>query len=165
MKEFYHNRRVLVTGAGGFIGSALVDRLVDLGAEVTAGVSSLNRTWRLDGVANRVRIISADLSEPEDAQRMIEAVRPLIIFNLASSVRTERVFAHAGDIIRNTYTVTESLINASVRVGVEKFVQFGSIEEYGSGAAPFNETQREEPISPYSFAKVAATQYALLAHH
>jgi nucleoside-diphosphate-sugar epimerase len=70
--------------------------------------------------------------------------------------------AHIDDIIEGTYGIARNVLRAAEISGVKKFVQFGTIEEYGSNEAPFVETMRESPISAYSLGKTMATHEALL---
>ena len=62
MKTFWKNKKVLVMGAGGFIGSHVVDKLVEYGAEVTAQVSKNRKTYpNLDESINKITIVTGDL--------------------------------------------------------------------------------------------------------
>jgi nucleoside-diphosphate-sugar epimerase len=146
MKSFYQSKPVLVTGADGFIGSRLVARLIELGAVVYGA------THGKDG----------DLSDTNNVTRLFQENKPSVVFNVASEINTEKSLEHAEDTIQHTYGIARTVIDGAVQAGVERFVQFGSIDEYGSCEAPFVETMREEPYSPYSLGKIMATQYALM---
>jgi nucleoside-diphosphate-sugar epimerase len=62
------------------------------------------------------------------------------------------------------YRGTVNVLNAAERLGNVRVVHMGSCEEYGDCAVPFQESQREQPLSPYALSKVAAT-YACLYYH
>lgn len=163
MNQFYQHKRILVTGADGFIGSVLVARLVELGATVHAAVHSKKNQSRLQPVASVISIVEGDLSVSAETDRVFETSHPSVVFNVASSLNTSRAFTVAGAVIPHTYGIAHNVITAAVQKGVERCIQFGSIEEYGIGKSPFEESDREEPHSPYSLGKVMGTRFALLA--
>jgi nucleoside-diphosphate-sugar epimerase len=78
-----HRTRVLVTGAGGFIGTALVQRLASLGMDVAA-VS--RRPGRLDTSSDAYRFFSCDLRSPEQVTSVIAQTRPQLVYHLAASL-------------------------------------------------------------------------------
>ncbi len=137
-------------------------RLAELGAKVYAAVHSKKNLWRLQSVSPAVSILEGDLSLSVEAKRVLEASRPSTVFNVASSLNTARSLDIAEMVIQNTYGITHNVITAAVQVGAERYIQFGSIEEYGTGKSPFTESDREEPFSPYSLGKVMGTHLALL---
>ena len=159
LKKYYKNKRVLVTGAGGFIGSFLARRLIACGAEVFAAVQAKEHANRLRDTA--VQLHEGDLTDAAAARKILSDTRPDIVFNTASSVNTERDFKLLDSIVQRTYCLTHNVLVASIAVSVERFVQFGSIDEYGTAKAPFRESTREEPYSPYSLGKVMATHEVL----
>src|SRR3989344_1046893 len=159
--SFYHDRTVLVTGADGFIGSALALRLAELGAHVRAATGPKKRMWRLGPPRENISIVDTDLSDSAVVLRMFDEAPVSIVFNAASSLDTGRSFDTFGPVLESTYGIASALLTASAKKGVQKFVQFGSIEEYGANKAPFRESDREEPFSPYSLGKTMATHAAL----
>ncbi|HEY5382972.1 MAG TPA: NAD(P)-dependent oxidoreductase [Candidatus Paceibacterota bacterium] len=162
MENFWKNKKVLITGADGFIGSHLAARLVELGAIVHAVVGPRKQSWRLDALAGQVTLLDADLNEVGQVRQLFEEHHPSIVFNTAAINNTEKSLEHAESIIQNTYGIARNVIEAAARAEVERLVQFGSIEEYGACEAPFVESMREEHFSPYSLGKVMATQCALM---
>lgn len=159
LKKYYKNKRILVTGAGGFIGSFLARRLITCGAEVFAAVQAKEHAHRLRDAT--VQLHEGDLTDAATARKILSDTRPHIVFNTASSVNTERDFKLLDSIIRHTYGITHNVLMASAAVSTERFIQFGSIDEYGIARAPFLESVREEPYSPYSLGKVLATHTTL----
>lgn len=162
MENFWNNKKVLVTGADGFIGSHLAARLVKLGANVSASVHSEKDHWRLASVAKQIQVYEGDLSDQNEARKILKASKPEIVFNAAGSVNTARDLSILDEVLCNTYNITHAMLNAALEDGVENFVQFGTIEEYGTAKAPFDENSREEALSPYSLGKLMATNEARL---
>ena len=158
-KKQYEHKRVLVTGAGGFIGSFLSRALIDVGADVHAAVQSKEHANRLRDTA--VQLHEGDLTDASMASQILRAAKPDIVFNTASSVNTERDFKLLDSIIQRTHGITHNVLIASVAASTERFIQLGSIDEYGTAKAPFRESTREEPYSPYSLGKVMATHEVL----
>lgn len=159
---------VLVTGAAGFIGSTLTDRLLADGHDV-AGVDDLS-TGRLGNLAaaravnveraGAFSFISADVTEPDFAS-VVEAVRPEVICHLAAQVDVRVSVADPIGDARLNVVGTVSVLEAARRAGVRKVVftsSGGTI--YGSPAKlPVSERSRLAPASPYAAGKAAGEYY------
>lgn len=163
MEQTYKGIRVLVTGAGGFIGSRLTEALVEAGAEVSVSVRSKEHAWRLQSVISKVAVYEANLLNPLEVMRVVTESRPAVVFNAASSTDTRRTFDILDSVIAGTYGVARAVLDACINGGVQKFVHFGTIEEYGMGPELFSETAHEKPVSPYSLGKTMATHAVLFA--
>jgi UDP-glucose 4-epimerase len=142
------SRRVLVTGAAGFIGSALCDRLLTSGTEVH-GVSRVARS-----TPNGIRWWTADLSDAGTADRIFRQIRPDVVFHLASHVSGDRALGAVASTLRDNLVTTVNLLTAAAHAAGTRVVLAGSMEE----SAPDDPA----PSSPYAAAKTAATSYAQL---
>lgn len=147
-------RRTLVTGATGFIGSALCRRLLDLGAEVH-GVA---RTARTNGGNTQMRWWAVDLADGKAAHQVLTDVRPDVIFHLASHVTGDRSISAVRPTMRNNLLATTNLLTAACESGSPRVLLAGSMEE----CAPEDPTA--VPGSPYAAAKTAAATYGRMFH-
>lgn len=149
-------KRVLVTGAGGFVGAALTRRLLAEGHEVHAVLRPGSDIWRLDGVMDRLRLHRVDVADDCAVARAAAKARPWWVFHLAafgnSSWETD-----ASAIMRTNLLGTVGLLNACLRTGFEAFIHAGSSAEYGFKDHPPAEDETLEPNSHYAVSKAAAT--------
>jgi len=142
--------RVLVTGASGFIGGALCARLLAAGSEVH-GVS------RSGGANAAVQWHPGDLTQSGSAGELLGAVRPDIVFHLASLVTGSRSLDSVEPLFHANLSSTVRLLTAAARAGVGQVVLAGSMEE------PYGEDD-PVPCSPYAAAKWASTGYGRMFH-
>jgi nucleoside-diphosphate-sugar epimerase len=148
----FSSRRVLVTGASGFIGKHLVERLLESSTEVHA-VSRQVQCEDLDGVT----WWKADLADVDEAYHLLSSIRPDFIFHLASHVAGGRDIALVRPTFRSNLLSTVNLLTAAAEVGCKRLIITGSLEEpdISSGAVP---------CSPYAAAKSAGSAYARMFH-
>lgn len=145
-------RRVLVTGASGFVGRAVCALLAEAGADLFG-------TWNSTPLPPSVPGEPLDL--PGGATELIHRVRPQVVLHLAAPVTVRRdpaLYARMRAVILDG---TEEVARACLEVGA-RLVSVGTCEEYGDGEAPFVETQAARPVSPYSALKLAATGYVTM---
>ncbi|HWB65340.1 MAG TPA: NAD-dependent epimerase/dehydratase family protein [Mycobacteriales bacterium] len=161
--------RTLVTGAAGFIGSHLVDRLLHDGHEVVA-VDDLSR-GRLENLADaatsdRYRFEQADITTMA-VRRLIADAAPDVLFHLAAQVDVRVSVADPLLDARLNLLGTLNLLEASQQAGVGKFIftsSGGSI--YGSPESlPAAETTAVDPHSPYAASKAAGELYLAAYGH
>jgi UDP-glucose 4-epimerase len=151
--------RALVTGAAGFIGSTLVDRLLADGHSVI-GVDDLSRGRQsnLDGARSRdFTFVNADIVQA-DLTGLLEKTHPEVVFHLAAQIDVRRSVDDPEHDATVNVVGTVRLAEASRRAGVRKIVNTssgGSI--YGVPQQfPTDETAPVDPASPYAASKVAA---------
>jgi UDP-glucose 4-epimerase len=148
LRSPFAEKRALVTGATGFIGFALRQRLRDLGAEVH-GVSRRQQATR-DGITHWW---TADLAEEQAAHHLLSNVRPDLVFHLAGYVSGDRSLGAVPSTVRNGLLATVNLLTAACKAGHPRVVIAGSMEECLPGDAD------GVPASPYAAAKTAVATY------
>jgi len=166
----WKKKRVLVTGAGGFIGSHLVERLLEEGAWVRGFVRYNSRSDEgfLTGLArshtNRLEILSGDLCAQETVREALRGVT--VVFHLAALVGIPYSYLHPAEVVETNVVGTLNVLLAAREEGVEKLVHTSSSEVYGSALqVPIVEDHPLQPQSPYSATKIGADALALSFHY
>ena len=153
------NKKVLITGASGFIASHLTRRLVNLGSDVyiTTKYESIIDNVRVCDVWDKVTVIEADLRNI-DSLRQIKEIKPHIIFHLAAYNHVGDSFLHVSEALTSNTNGTANLIEAYDNY--ERFIYTSTSEVYGyQDSVPFREQDTPNPISPYSVGKFGGEQY------
>jgi UDP-glucose 4-epimerase len=153
------NKRVLITGGSGFIGSHLVRRLLKAGAEVgvTVRYGNVMKNERLREVYSQIRVIEADLRN-RGALAQIRDYKPQVVFHLAAYNHVGESFKQVEECFDVNAKGTANLLDCCDEV--EKFVYTSTSEVYGhQGSVPFVESMNPEPISPYAITKYAGELY------
>jgi nucleoside-diphosphate-sugar epimerase len=150
-------KRVLVTGASGFIGSNLGRRLVAEGHDVHVILRSQHSPWRLID-AQGLSVHQADLSDGESVIRAVQEIRPDWIFHLAAHGAYSSQ-SSLPEMIEANLLGTVNLVQACLDSGFESFVNTGSSSEYGFRDDAPAEADPIQPNSPYAVTKAAATLF------
>jgi nucleoside-diphosphate-sugar epimerase len=151
-------KRVIITGATGFVGANLTRRLLQEGYEVNLLVRPGYTSWRLDAIRPDVRLYQVNLEDPSSVASAVAAVRPDWIFHLAAY----GAYSSQKDVHRmvNTNILgTINLLQACLETGFESFVNTGSSSEYGFKDRAPAENEWVEPNSHYAVTKASATQF------
>jgi NAD dependent epimerase/dehydratase len=160
----WSNRRVLVTGAGGFIGSHLTEAIVGLGAKVRAFVRYNSRgdvgLLSLLPADKRVEveIVAGDL---RDQDAVVEACRGVShVFHLGALIAIPYSYIHPREVVETNVIGTLNILMAS-RGQVERVVHTSSSEVYGTARqVPISEEHPLQGQSPYSASKIGADKVA-----
>ncbi|WP_428514537.1 SDR family NAD(P)-dependent oxidoreductase [Roseovarius sp.] len=169
MTDFWTDRRVLVTGGAGFIGSFLSEALVRAGADVTVftryssrgvggAAAHMNRDLR-----RRMRFVMGDLKDP--AAVRAAAMDCDTIFHLGAHIGIPYSYVHPVDVVQTNVMGTTNVLEAARSAGVSKLVIFSTSEVYGTALyAPIDEAHPLQAQSPYAASKIAADQLGLSYH-
>jgi len=154
--------RALVTGGAGFIGSHLVDALLERGTDV-AVVDDLS-TGRRERVPDGARLHVADIADPAAIAPVFDAERPDVVFHLAAQVDVRASVADPVRDARLNIAGTASVLEAARRVGARRVVlaSTGGALYGETDLLPTPETAPLAPFSPYGASKAAAESYCAL---
>lgn len=147
------DRKVFVTGAGGFIGAHLCRTLLGCGAEVH-GVS---RRAQVESGDN-TRWWRGDLTDTSGIRKLVATIKPDIIFHLASHVTGSRDLRSVWPTFESNLVSTVNLLTIASEIGCQRIILAGSLEE------PESDHGETVPCSPYAAAKGASSSYARMFH-
>lgn len=160
-------KKVLVTGAGGFIGSHLAERLVEAGAEVRAMVhyNALgHRGWLDDSPkAKRMEMVAGDIT---DRDSVMAAMRDReIVFHLAALIAIPYSYHAPASYVRTNIEGTLNVLTAARELGVARLVHTSTSETYGTArTVPIAEDHPLQGQSPYAATKIGADKLAESFH-
>lgn len=158
---------VLVTGAGGFIGSHLTERLVSLGARTRALVryNSTNSWGWLDHspVKDEVEVILGDVRDRDSLQRALRGAE--VVFHLAALVGIPYSYHSPRSYLQTNIEGTLNVLQGAVDTGVKLVVHTSTSEVYGTARyVPIDEHHPLQGQSPYAASKIAADKLAEAFH-
>ena len=157
--------RVLVTGAAGFMGSHAVDRLLDLGHEVTAADSLIG--GYVENVNPAAQFVECDLADRAAAAELVKSAAPEVIFHYAADATEGRSqFTPLSSMDNNVVGYLNTLVPA-IANGLSKVVLVSSMSVYGAQQPPFEETMPRLPEDVYAAMKAsmeAATEHLSAVH-
>jgi len=161
---------VLVTGAGGFIGSQLAERLVELGAEVRGFfryTSGGGLGWIDHADADLRDAIEPVLGDLRDADAVHHAVRGIdLVFHLAALIGIPYSYVHPRETFETNVAGTFNVVTAARDHEVSLLVHTSTSETYGTATyVPIDEKHPLQAQSPYSATKIAADKLAESFHH
>lgn len=157
----YQGKRVLVTGAGGFIGSHLTERLVHEGADVRAFIryTSNGRRGLLDLLPDDMRgQIDIRFGDLGDGEAIRDAMRDRdVVFHLGALIAIPYSYINPVDVFRVNVRATQNVLSAARDLGTQRVVHTSTSEVYGTARyAPIDEEHPIQAQSPYSASKIAA---------
>lgn len=150
-------RKILITGASGFIGANLVRRLMGSGDSLHLFLRpNSSNLWRLNGLPKKAKIYEVNLEHKEELKKIIFKIKPDIIFHLAAygSYPFENDFER---IFKVNVVSTVQLTRICMAIGFESFVNVGSSSEFGENSKAMREDNHLSPTTEYGSAKAAAT--------
>lgn len=154
-------KAVLVTGAGGFIGGHLVERLVRDGARVRAMCRYNSRNdrgtldWLEPEVVAEVEVVPGELRDVESVAAAVEGTE--VVLHLGAQIAIPYSYVNPRDFVEVNALGTLNVAQAALRHGVSRVVHTSTSEVYGTAqTVPITEAHPLEPQSPYAASKVAA---------
>ncbi|MEE9442638.1 MAG: SDR family NAD(P)-dependent oxidoreductase [candidate division Zixibacteria bacterium] len=163
------DKKILVTGAGGFIGSHVTELLLNAGAKVTAFVryTSTGQAGFLDEInipeKRRLNIVPGDIRSYEDVKRAVG--KNDIIIHLAAQIAIPYSYISPGDFLNVNTVGTINILNAAREKNIKRIVQLSTSEVYGSAQyLPIDENHPQVAQSPYAASKIASDKLAESFH-
>ena len=158
--------KILVTGAGGFIGSHLTEELVKEGEEVRAFVRYNSRDERglledlPKDILDQIEVIPGDLKDPDGVKKAVKGCSK--VFHLGALIAIPYSYVHPFDFVQTNVIGTANLFNACLEVNaLERIVHTSTSEVYGTAQyTPINEKHPLQAQSPYAASKIAADKLA-----
>jgi NAD dependent epimerase/dehydratase len=163
----WSGRRVLVTGAAGFIGSHLSEELVRRGADVRAFVryNSAGRWGWLDEseLKDELEVFAGDIRDPETLAPAMEGVE--VVFHLAALIAIPYSYVTPLAYVRTNVEGTTNVLEAARAAGAARVVHTSTSEVYGTArTVPIHESHPLQGQSPYSASKIGADKIAESFH-
>jgi NAD dependent epimerase/dehydratase len=162
-------RKVLVTGAGGFIGSHLCEALVERGAKVTAMLRYSGRADFRDlehlppASLDAIEVVSGDVQDPHFVLRAVAGKE--VVFHLAALIAIPHSYAAPASYVRTNVEGTLNVLEAARQHGVARVVHTSTSECYGTALySPIDEKHPLQGQSPYSASKIGADKIAESYH-
>lgn len=155
------DKKILVTGADGFIGSHLVEYLIEEGARVKAFVyyNSFNSNGWLDTLApevkSKIEIFAGDVRDPNGVRTAMKDCE--VVFHLAALIAIPFSYHSPDSYIDTNVKGTLNVLQAARDLNVERVLVTSTSEVYGTAQyIPIDENHPRQPQSPYSASKIGA---------
>ena len=159
------NKRVLVTGSDGFIGSHLVETLLEEGCQIRAFVyyNSFNSWGWLDSLSEdileKIEIFTGDIRDPNGVETAMKGCD--VIFHLAALIAIPFSYHSPDSYVDTNIKGTLNVLQAAKKLGVEKVLVTSTSEVYGTAQyVPIDEKHPFQGQSPYSATKIGADRLA-----
>ena len=154
----------LVTGAAGFIGSNLVDHLLEQGCSVVCvdneSADNDNFHWNKAGACINV---TADVTDYKQMKNLFHSVK--YVFHLAAESRMQPAINNPIEAIHKNCVGTTVMLQCAREWGVKRFVYSSTSSGYGNNPYPNVETQPDDCLNPYSASKIAAEKFCKMYYN
>lgn len=159
------NKKVIVTGADGFIGSHLVERLLEEGCQVKAFAyyNSFNSWGWLDTLPkeklSQIEVVTGDIRDPYGVKNALQGIE--VVFHLAALIAIPYSYHSPDTYIDTNIKGTLNIVQAARELGIERVLVTSTSEVYGTAKyIPIDETHPRQGQSPYSATKIGADHIA-----
>ncbi|WP_226666199.1 NAD-dependent epimerase/dehydratase family protein [Metabacillus litoralis] len=150
------NKKILVTGGYGFIGSHLINRIYK-DCEVAVFTRNTSNPWRVQNALPHIQTFTGDISICKDIQNAVEKFQPHVIFHLAA-YGVNNAKKNCQDAIKtNIQGTANTIISAQYSKNIEKIINLGSSSEYGDKDTIIHEEMMLKPLDLYGSTKASAT--------
>lgn len=163
----WQGKKVVVTGAGGFIASHLAERLVECGADTTAFVrytSNGTRGWLgTSPLRDNIRFVQGDVGDPDSVRQAVLDAE--VVFHLAALIAIPYSYRAPLSYVQTNVAGTLNVLQAAREANVDCFVHTSTSEVYGTARyVPIDEAHPLQAQSPYAASKIGADKLAESYH-
>lgn len=165
-----NNKKILITGADGFIGSHLTEEMVRRGYDVRAFVlyNSFNSWGWLDRLVPEIRknidVFVGDIRDPNGVRQAMKGCN--IVFHLAALIAIPYSYHSPDTYVDTNIKGTLNILQAARELGISKVIHTSTSEVYGTARfVPITEDHPLQAQSPYSASKIGADQIAMSFYH
>lgn len=165
MNPYWQGKPVLVTGAGGFIGSHLVEALVSMGAKVRVFIRYTSRndlgllTCLPPDTFDKIEVLAGDLRDLPAVQQAVKGTSH--IFHLGALIAIPYSYLHPSEVVETNVIGSLNVFLAARDSGIQRLVHTSTSEVYGTAQrVPIDEAHPLQGQSPYSASKIAADKVA-----
>ncbi len=169
LQSFYRGKNVLVTGAGGFIGSHLAEALVRAGANVTAMIKygSSSHWGNLEhaeiDIKRALKVVAGNIEDSDFVMNIVQGQD--VVFHLAALIAIPYSYVAPRSYVRTNVEGTLNVVEAARRFGTSRVVHTSTSEVYGTALRePIDEDHPLQGQSPYSASKIGADKIAESYH-
>ena len=144
-------KKILITGAAGFLGSHLSEKLINLGHKVI-GIDNMIG-GELDNLPKNIKFYKLDCCDFKKVNKIMKNVD--IVYHCAATAHEGLSVFSPVEITKNNYLATVSIVAAAINNKVERIIYCSSMARYGNQMTPFTEDMLTKPVDPYGISKVA----------
>ena len=150
----FNKKKILVTGAAGFLGSHLSEQLSNLGHEVI-GIDSMIGGYE-DNVPKNIEFHKGDCCDYKKIKSLMKGVD--VVYHCAATAHEGLSVFSPYEITKNNYLASVSIFSAAVNEKVKRIIFCSSMARYGGQMTPFTEDMKPKPVDPYAISKVASEE-------
>jgi len=147
-------KKILVTGAAGFLGSHLCEKLQKLNYHVV-GIDNMIG-GDLENLPNNIEFHKIDCCDFNKLNKLLKGIE--IVYHCAATAHEGLSVFSPVEITKNNYLATVSVLSASINNKVKRFIYCSSMARYGNQKTPFTEDMKPMPVDPYGISKVAGEE-------
>ena len=145
-------KKILVTGAAGFLGSHLAEELSKLGHKI-CGVDNMIGGYR-DNVPKNIEFYDYDCCDLDKMNKVMKDID--VVYHCAATAHEGLSVFSPVEITKNNYMASISVFTAAISNNVKRIIFCSSMARYGDQQTPFKENMETKPLDPYAISKVAA---------
>ena len=150
----FDKKKILVTGAAGFLGSHLSEKLSDVGHDVI-GIDNMIGGYE-DNVPKNIKFHKIDCCDLKKVQDIMKGIQ--VVYHCAATAHEGLSVFSPFEITKNNYLASVAIFSAAVNEKVKRIIFCSSMARYGEQKSPFHENMKPMPVDPYAISKVASEE-------